>query len=552
MVPEARKQRAETFKLHMTLDTVAFKNTGFFSDLICDYLSEAEVLSPFYNRYPDVSAFKAQIEEKKGFAAATRRVLAEQIEKQYKGFSVSEVTTANITSLAHPETFTITTGHQLNLFTGPLYFIYKIVSVINLCRRLKEAIPGCHFVPVYWMATEDHDFEEINYFNFNGKKFQWQGPEDDTTGGAVGRMSTRHLEEVAALFTAELGPGKFAEDLKQLFIEAYLKHDNLTDATRYLANALFSEYGLVIVDGDDAGLKREFIPFIKEDLTEGTAFREVTATIERLESLPGDYNVQVNPREINFFYLEKGTRDRIIFDGNHFGLADGIKTWTREAILEEVEMHPERFSPNVMLRPLYQEVILPNLCYVGGGGELAYWLELRSFFRACGVPMPVLLMRDSVLVISNKQKGKLERLGIDVNQLFLDKNTLVNHKIREISEIPIDFSPEREHLRKQFRRLYELAARTDKTFLNAVKAQEVKQIKGLNMLEKRLLKAQKRKMADQVERLTAIHNELFPNGSLQERSVNFSQLYAQYGPEFMTVLLNTLDPLDLRFKVITL
>ncbi|WP_224489279.1 bacillithiol biosynthesis cysteine-adding enzyme BshC [Robertkochia flava] len=535
----------------MTLETVDFKSTGYFSDLICDYLSKKEALSSFYNRYPDVNAFKAQIEEKEGFTDSHRKVLSEQLSDQYTHLETSGATLSNIAALAKPNTYTITTGHQLNLFTGPLYFLYKIVSVINLCKTLKEAYPQHHFVPVYWMATEDHDFEEINFFNFNGKKFQWQGPEDETQGGAVGRMSTHHLEEVAALFTAELGPGKFAEELRDLFKEAYLKHPDLTSATRFLANALFAGQGLVIVDGDDPGLKREFIPYIKEDLLKNTAYHQVQGAIEKLQALPANYNVQVNPREINLFYLEKGSRDRIIFDGDYFGLAEGTRKWSESSLMEEVESHPERFSPNVLLRPLYQEVILPNLCYIGGGGELAYWLELRDFFEASEVPMPMLLLRDSVLMITSKQKGKLDRLHVSVNQLFTDRHALINRKVREISDIPIDFSPEREHLIEQFKRLYELAEKTDKSFLNAVKAQEVKQIKGLNKLEKRLLKAQKRKLEDHVERLTALHNELFPNGSLQERSSNFSQWYHQYGSGFIELLLQNLDPLDARFKVIT-
>lgn len=535
----------------MTLETIDLEKTGRFSALIRDYLAKKSSLTSFYSRFPEIEAFKGQIEDKSSFSADAREVLVDALKGQYEGFEITERTKGHINALRSDNTFTITTGHQLNLFTGPVYFIYKIASVINLCRKLKKAYPQNDFVPVYWMATEDHDFEEINFFNYHGMKFQWQGSGDETMGGAVGKMNTHDLDKLADLFKAELGPGKYADRLHDLFCKSYLEHETLTGATRYMVNTLFGDHGLVIIDGDDPKLKRQFIPHIKNDLLEQTAFKEVTKTITRLQEQSADYNIQVNPREINLFYLQPGSRERIIYDGSAYGLAEGDKQWDEKMLLEEVEAFPERFSPNVMLRPLYQEVILPNLCYIGGGGELAYWLELHDYFKTSEIPMPILLLRDSVLVMSEKQKRKFEALGVSTEEMFLDNRSLVNKKIREISDIRIDLSPERTLLVDQFARLYELAEQTDASFLGAVKAQEVKQIKGLDHLEKRLLKAQKRKMDDHVSRITALQNTLFPGGGLQERSVNFSLFYMEYGQEFLDSLFEELDPLDLRFKIVT-
>lgn len=536
----------------MTLETINFEDTGFFTDLICDYLAEHPSLHAFYNRYPSLESFESQIQEKADFDPDRRQTLVTALQKQYAATDTSELTQENIGLLANAKTFTITTGHQLNLFTGPLYFLYKIISVIRLAETLKEKYPGYHFVPVYWMATEDHDFDEINFFNFNGKKFQWQGPKNEDEGGAVGRMPPLHMEELEALFRAELGPGKYALYLAELFKKAYLGHEDLTSATRFLANELFAKKGLVIIDGDDAKLKRIFLPHMKTDLLENRAFHEVTKTIGKLEGLSKNYKVQVNPRAINLFFLDRGVRDRVIFDGTSFGLADGARKWTPEALMSMLEEHPEKFSPNVMLRPLYQEAILPNLCYIGGGGELAYWLELKSFFEASEVVFPMLLLRDSVLLMTEKQRKKLEKLHISPAQLFLDEHSFINRKVREISDIEIDLSKQREHLVAQFSHMYEIAEKTDKSFLGAVKAQEVKQLKGLDHLEKRLLKAQKRKLSDQVARMTAIRSELFPNGSLQERTVNFAHFYKDHGDDLITILMENLDPLDERFKVVTL
>lgn len=531
----------------MQLEGIPFRKTGYFSDLINDYLDESDSLKPFYARFPNLESFKLQLEEKKqSFTEKQRTVLVKALRKQYSEVSASARTKEHIKLLSENNTFTIVTGHQLNLFTGPLYFLYKIISTINLCTTLRKKYPDYHFVPVYWMATEDHDFEEINYFNFKGKKLQWNRESE----GAVGSLSTKGLDGVLQMLTLEMGAGKFAAGLKHLFKEAYLKHDDLASATRYLANELFGKEGLVIVDGDDALLKRALVPYIKQDLFQNVAFKEVSKTINKLETVAEGYNIQVNPREINYFYLKEELRERIIEKNGKFFVNNTSLQFTKEEITKEIEEYPERFSPNVIARPLYQEVILPNLCYIGGGGELAYWLELKSFFDAVEVPFPILLLRNSALVITEKQQRKLQKMNLEVADLFLDQNRLINKKIREISNIDIDFSPQRNHLKEQFKELFGLAEKTDKSFLGAVKAQEVKQLKGLDNLEKRLLKAQKRKLKDQVVRMTEIQNELFPNQSLQERSLNFSELYLDIGEDLIPKLIKSLDPLAKEFYVL--
>ncbi|MGB0892051.1 MAG: bacillithiol biosynthesis protein BshC, partial [Flavobacteriaceae bacterium] len=232
----------------MKITHIPFQDTGFFSKTMKDYLEKDNKMKPFYNNFPDINGFKKQIEEKQSsFLKENRTVLLEALKQQYKNVAISDKTQENINSLSLENTFTVTTGHQLNLFTGPLYFLYKIMCAVNLAEELSEKFPNQNFVPVYWMATEDHDFDEINYFNFKGKKIQWNRED----GGAVGRFSTKGLENVYNKFSNQLGDSRNAQYLKELFYKGYIEHNNLADATRYIANELFAEYGLVIVDGDD-------------------------------------------------------------------------------------------------------------------------------------------------------------------------------------------------------------------------------------------------------------------------------------------------------------
>lgn len=535
----------------MPSDCISYSETNYFSKLILDYLAEKDDLKPFYNRFPKLEEFKSQMQEKgQKFSAENREILVRALRRQYEGLEVSELTQRNIELLSNPNTFTVTTGHQLNLFTGPLYFLYKIVSAINLANELKETYSEHDFVPVYWMATEDHDFEEINYFTLHGKKFQWNPKANSKTGGAVGDLPTDGLEEVFALFSAEIGSGKNAERLKELFEQAYLKHHDLTKATRYLANELFRNEGLVIVDGHDKDLKKEFVPFMEREFQEQLSHKSTLPKAEALQQL--GYKIQVNPREINLFYLAEGVRERIVEQDGGFAGADSAKVWSKEELLEELHSNPERFSPNVVMRPLYQEVVLPNLCYIGGGGELAYWFELKDYFEAAGVPFPILLLRNSALLQTEKQDEKRQKLNITCRELFMKQHELINKKVRQISNIDIDLSPQKLHLEQQFQDLYKLAEETDRSFLGAVKAQEVKQLKGLQKLEERLLKAQKRKLEDEVKRITQLQNQLFPNGSLQERQVNFSEFYLEYGEDLLRELKKDLRPLELKFNIFSL
>ena len=514
--------------------------------MMCDYLDRSAGMTEFYHNFPDLEGFGKQLKEKgQHYPIEFRKTLTESLRNQYRGVPISEETSKNIAYLEKDNSFTVTTGHQLNLFTGPLYFLYKIASVINLSKRLKAEFPDSEFIPIYWMASEDHDFDEISFFNFKGHKIEWKRDAQ----GPVGRLSTEGLSEVLKELERYLGPGKNAESLKELFKSSYLSHDNLSQATRYLANELFSSEGLVIVDGDDQRLKGLFAPKMKEELLQRSCFSCVSETSDRLEK---EYHVQVNPREINLFYITDELRERIIYDQAIYKVNQTSVEFSEEEILAELSEHPERFSPNALMRPLYQEVILPNLSYTGGGGELAYWMQLKDYFRKVDTPFPILHLRNSALLVSEKQFRKMNKLGIDPAEMFLSQNELINLKVKEISELKMDFTLERKNLQDMFESMKQIAEKTDKSFIGAVLAQEKKQLNGLDRLEKRLLKAQKRQYKDRVDRIKLLQDQLFPNQSLQERQANFSEFYESFGEDLVPLILARLDPLQLEFDLILL
>lgn len=518
---------------------------GRLSDLAIRVLQSDSALEGFYEPFeknPDLSFLKAQ---QKHFSKEKREILVNAIRDQYKGLKDIP---ANIDQLSEDHCMTVTTGHQLNLFTGSIFSWYKIIDIIKIARLWNQNTDNYHFVPVFWMATEDHDFEEINHFHCKGQQIHWPSKNK----GAVGRMSTQGLDKVLQTWAAHLGNTPEADQLKLWFEEAYLNNKTLADATRYLLHKLFGKYGLIVLDADHAALKKIFAPIMAQELQHQTLHSEAQKTHADLQiALQKKFSPQVTPRPINLFYLQSQSRNRIDIDRVGYWVVDANQRFTTKEILNHLDQHPENFSPNALMRPLYQEAILPNVAYVGGGAELAYWLQLKDSFKAFELKMPMLKLRSSVLLKTQKQEKKAQLLGLTDRDLFLESNALINLRVRQISNIDIDLSSFKTQLDEQFKSLYDLAQKTDASFLGAVAAQEKKQKKGIDRLEQRLLKAQRRKLVDQIERAVDLQRELFPMGQLQERFSNFSEFYLIYGDTFLPTLMEAIDPTDNDFLCLT-
>lgn len=520
----------------MNVQKLPFEQTNSFSQFFLDYKNKKESLEKFFNRYPSPASFQQQIIEKeKNYPAGNRQNLVNSLQRQYEGFTISEAVATNLHALANAKTFTVTTGHQLNIFTGPLYFIYKIVTVINACKQLKQQYPAYHFVPVYWMASEDHDYDEIKYFKLYGKKYTWSTHQQ----GAVGRFHTKDFKSLLAEVPGDV----------ELFKKAYTTHSTLAQAARYYVNELFAAEGLVIVDGDDRELKSIFKHVIKDDLFEHNSKQLVENTNAQLEAL--GYKPQIYSRDINFFYLDQQLRSRIEKKGDVFEVVDTDIKFTQQEIEHLLESHPEKFSPNVILRPLYEEIILPNLAYCGGPAEIVYWLQLKQVFAHFNTTFPVLLPRSFGLVVDEPTQRKIDKAELSLEEIFLEKNELFNHMVLKVSRDKVMLNGLKEAIENQFAEVKQKALLVDKTLESMVAAETRRLQKSLSKIESKLLRAEKRKHEDKLRQIEAVKDALFPNGSLQERTDNFLNFYQQH-PDFIKRLLDAFDPFDLRFNVLHL
>lgn len=516
----------------MQVEKIDLRDTHSFSGFFLDYLENKEALQKFYDLRPEIECFEKQI-GKKEYSQNNRAVLCEVLGSQYEKIDKSEAVKANLTLLADSNTFTITTGHQLNIFTGPLYFIYKIATVVNACKALKEKYPAYNFVPVYWMASEDHDFDEISYFNLFGKKYQWETDQK----GAVGRLKTTGLKELMTEMPEQV----------ELFEKAYLENDNLADAVRCYVNDLFSDEGVVVMDADHAKLKGLFAPIIKDELINQKSNELVEATNKELEA--AGYTPQIYSREINFFYLQDGSRERILKEGDGFGVNNSSMKFSEKEMLAEVENHPERFSPNVVLRPVYQEVILPNLAYVGGPAEMIYWLQLPKVFEHYNIPFPILLPRNFALYINSASQKKVEKFELTTKELFKDVENLRADYLMRHGQEEMNLNGEVDELKKVYDLLIEKAETIDGSLKGFIAAEHAKAAKGLDNIGKRLKKSEEQKHETALNQLGALKDKLFPGGGLQERHDNFLNFYLN-NPQFVKEILTSLDAFDLRMHVI--
>ncbi|SKB96099.1 bacillithiol biosynthesis cysteine-adding enzyme BshC [Sphingobacterium nematocida] len=523
---------------------IDYKDTNSFSKTLLAYLAGEDNLASFYGNKPDMAGFAAQIRLKESFAH--RKVLVESLRSSYSGLLEDAIEVEqNIKQLAEKNTYTVTTGHQLNIFTGPLYFIFKIATAIRLAKDLKEKFPGNNFVPVYWMATEDHDFEEINNTRVYGKKIVWDVPKISGTG----RMDTSSMGEVVRQYCGMLGLSENSTRLTAIVEEAYLKGRNLADATRVLVHELFKSYGLVIVDADRRVLKKLYAPIIEDDILHEKSFAAISKTSALLEE--EGYTAQVYARPCNFFYLTDEFRERIEknADGNYEVLHQGV-VFTPEELKLEIDQYPERFSPNVVMRPLYQEVILPNLAYIGGGAEIVYWLQLKANFDQYNIPFPILIPRNSALITEDNIVGKIYRLDLTFKSVFKSTVALQNEYVRRHTTHRLHLKDEWMELNAIFGKIKLRTHKIDPSLGPSTEAVKARLKKAINSLEKKLLKADKRNHQDAVLQIERIKEKLFPGGGLQERTENFAVLYVKYGDDLIEDLVKHFDPLAFKFTIL--
>jgi len=524
----------------MDVHRIAYSATGRFAPPVLDHLANDPFIREFLELPPDLDGLR-KAAAARTFSIEHRSILCAALDRQHAQLDLHTAVRHNLLRLKDDAALTITTGHQLCLFTGPLYVPYKILNTIRLARDAERSLER-PVIPVFWMATEDHDAAEVDHAVLNGRTIRWTG----ATSGAVGKMALTGIKQQVDEAARALGPGPDAALVAEILNASYTEGRTLAEATRHFVHALFGHLGLVIIDGDDPALKRLFVPVLQEELVNQVTERTVVYANERIKER---YTVQAHAREINLFHLRPGHRSRIVREEDHYQVLDGGPRWTLDELLMEAQIRPQDFSPNVLLRPVYQETVLPNIAYIGGGGELAYWIQLRWLFQGLRVPMPVVFLRTSAASLSAKHRGQWQELGLSDTDLFAPVDPVKTTIAMDGASFSTDLSQERTRMQGFYDDLLSRAVGADTTLKGAVEARKVQALRGLDRIEQGLVRAAKRDQEVALRRIDTVHAALFPGGGLQERRDNILPLLASKGLGELDRLCELLDPLDLRFTL---
>ncbi len=523
---------------------IPYELTASFPKIILHYIGQKKELEPYYSFPPSLNGIQQAVQKKQD-QKPDRNLLVEVLLQQYNDIDKTDAVIKNISALQSSGTFTVCTAHQPNLFTGPLYFIYKILHAIKLANYLKEQLPSFHFVPVFYMGSEDADFEELNHFTVEGKKYEWATDQK----GAVGRMLIdKKIIDLIDELALQIGVEPHGIEFINLLRESYQDGVTIQSATFKMINRLFGNYGLIVLIADDARLKKIMTPVFQDDLFKEEPSSLVEGTCKRLRE---HYTVQAYPRNINLFYLKNDIRERIIKTGNSFAVYNTDVRFTQQELKLELDNYPERFSPNVILRGLFQEMILPNVAFIGGGGELAYWFQLKDLFTHYAVPFPVMILRNSFLIIENQAKHLIDKLGISTEQIFTSPLEILNTIIEKEGKKP-QLNGELDQLFFVYEELKKTVSTVDTSLVKHIEALKVRSGNQLKEVEKKMLRTERKKHEAEKRQIDKLRQQLFPKNVLQERVENLSSFYARQGHDFINELYTHSLLLEQQFTVLSI
>ena len=530
------------------LKSIPYQSLPFHNQLVKDYLSGASQLRSFYSQDPSLEGL-LDAADKRELSMDTRTILSNSLLRQYGQLLSEGVVKENIQKLRDQNSYTITTGHQLCAYTGPAYFIYKIASVINLSQQLNALDKSKSFIPVFWMASEDHDFDEIAEVHFNGKGWKWEKTDDSYGKVPVGILDPAAIaswaEEMKKYFRDE---PEFVEVL-DIFEQAYEGSESLSDATRKILHELFQNFGLVVIDGNDKELKNLFKPILNKEIKDKTSFKALINSTEELKQL--SYEAQISAREINLFYLgTNNLRERIDRHETGFKLLNSQSILSESELLHELDTSPEKFSPNVVMRPVYQETILPNIAYIGGPGEIAYWLQLKGVFESYNIMFPVLLARSSFLVLTDTIVEKAAKYKFEWSDyLIRDADELIGSYIKEGNSTELNFENERKYIDEIFASINMRAKEIDPQLFPQLAVEQKNMIESLTKIQTKFTKSLKQKAELDIKNIQRIKSNLFPQNVLQERIMSGIDIYG-LGQNKLGSLIKMANPLENELKLL--
>ena len=531
-------------------------------NLFLDYLYEFENTARFFRdkNFRDTGSYEALFSQLADKERPYRKRVTEIIQAQYEGLKPSKQTQNNIEALNSNKTIAVVTGQQLGLFGGPLYTFHKTITAIKLCAHLKEKFDGYQFVPVFWLEGDDHDFDEVRTFTLIGNdnqplniSYEDGEPEDFNRGSVSDIKFNDNLNKVFDELSANLRDTEFKPALMELLQECYTTGKTFKDAFKKLLFKFFDEYGLVLFDPVNIEVKKLLQPVFRKEITD---FRNHTKdVVETSAELEEVYHAQVKVKPINLFMLEEDERLLIEpVENNEYRLKGKRKRFTQEELLSILDKEPERFSSNVLLRPICQDYILPTAFYIAGPSEISYFAQVIPLYEKFSLVQPFVYPRSSATIVEKGIKGILEKYELQYGEVFTDDKILMNKLIGSLSEVNLNetFAQCSKDIELAIDGLKEKLFAIDKTLNDlAVKTNE-KILQTLDNLKSKAEDAEKRRHEAALRQITKALNAIYPANTLQERQLNFIYFAHKYGLDIIKLLYNELTINKFEHQIIEL
>jgi len=517
-------------------------------NLFLDYLYEFDNVRRFYkSNFREQETYETLFNKLENTQRPHRNQLIELIKKQYQNIRISKQTESNIEALYSNKTFAVCTGQQLGIFGGPLYTFYKTITAIKLSQYLKERYDNYQFVPIFWLEGDDHDFEEVRKFtilNNNNELISLKyddGLEEEINRGCIGLKSfNNNLEKLFEDLSIHLRETEFKSSVIELLKSLYKPNETFLTSFRNLMIKIFDDYGLIVFNPLDSDVKKLLTPIFSEEIIN---YRNHTIQlVERSAELEETYHAQVKVKPINLFFIENNERLLIEPVEEEYRLKGRRKKFTKDELLDQLNKFPEKFSPNVLLRPICQDYLFPTALYVGGPSEISYFAQLSPLYDIYNIVQPIIYPRASATIVEKNVKSIIEKYNLDYINLFTTEEELITKIIEQNSSTDINmlFENAQSDIEKILFKLGESLSNIDKSLFDITNKTKIKIEEHLNYLKTKALELEKSKHEVTIRQLTKARNNLYPNNNLQEREINFIYFANKYGLDILKWIFNEL------------
>lgn len=529
-------------------------------NLFLDYIYEFDNVKRFYEKnFRNFDDYLNHFNKITSIDKPHRKLLSEIIKEQYKGYKIGKLTQHNIELLSHPKTIAIITGQQLGIFAGPLYTFYKTITVIKLATSLKEKFDEYNFVPVFWMEGDDHDFKEISSIKLPDKtntlrEFGYEEKEIDGNSPSTADIKLEdEIEIIKGKLRENILETEFTDELFKIISDCYEENKTISSSFRKLLFHFFDEFGLVIFNPTEKAVKEILKPIFTNEIENYK--HHAQKSVELSAELDDVYHAQVKVKPINLFMLENGNRHLIEPAGeDEFRLKDKRKHITKQELADKIENEPELFSPNVLLRPVCQDHLFPTGCYVAGPSEISYFAQVLPLYDFFDIESPVIYPRASATILENNVSKKLEKLGLNIEQLYWEQKSLTSMLVNRNADFNIEhFIAElKDEVSGKFESAEPKIIEIDPTLKDSVEKSLQKIMHTLDLLEDKISKARERKYDTLLNQLNSVRSLIYPNEKLQEREFNFIYFTNKYGLDFVKWVFNQITINKFEHQIIEL